>query len=163
MIDIKLIRDDPEWVKAEMQKLQAQAPIDEILELDLRRRQLLTQVEELKAQRNQVSKGIGPLQGRIKKAQDAEKAELQAQFEELRQQMSRVGDQIAALDREIGEIDTRLNQAMLEVPNLPDESGAGGRRTRATTSSSAQEGRAARSGLAAGALGSWADAGHHRL
>lgn len=120
MIDIKLIRDDPDWVKGEMVKLQAQAPIDEILELDLRRRQLLTLVEELKAQRNQVSKGIGPLQGRIKKAQDAEKAALQAQFEELRQQMSRVGDQIAALDREIGEIDARLNRAMLEVPNLPD-------------------------------------------
>ncbi len=120
MIDIKLIRDDPDWVKAEMHKLQAQAPIDEILELDLCRRRLLTQVEELKAQRNQVSKGIGPLQGRIKKAQGTEKTGLEAQFEELRQQMGKVGDRIAALDQEIGEVDARLNQDMLQVPNLPD-------------------------------------------
>jgi len=120
MIDIKLIRDNPDWVKAEMHKLQAQAPIDEILELDLRRRQLLTQVEELKAQRNQVSKSIGPLQGRIRKAQGTEKAGLEAQFEDLRQQMGKVGERIAAFDHEISEVDARLNQAMLQVPNLPD-------------------------------------------
>ena len=121
MIDIRLIRDNPDWVKAEMQKLQAQAPIDEILQLDQHRRQLLTEVEELKAQRNQVSKGIGPLQGRIKKAQGEEKEQLEAQFQELRQQMGQVGDRIATLDQEIGQVDARLNRAMLEVPNLPDE------------------------------------------
>ena len=120
MIDIRLVREEADWVKAEIQKLGIEAPIDEIVELDQRRRQLLTQVEELKAQRNQVSKTMGPLRGRIKMAQGEEKTRLQAEFESVRRQMSDVGEQIKALDQEVREVDERLNQAMLEVPNLPD-------------------------------------------
>ena len=73
MIDIRLIREKPDWVKAEIAKLNTEAPIDEILDLDQQRRQALSQVEELKAERNQVSKSMGPLRGRIKKAEGADK------------------------------------------------------------------------------------------
>ena len=68
MIDIRLIREKPDWVKAEIAKLHLEAPIDEIVDLDQRRRQALIQADELKAERNRVSKSMGPLRGRIKKA-----------------------------------------------------------------------------------------------
>jgi len=122
MIDIRLIRERPDWVKAEIAKLHTEAPIDEIVELDRRRRALLTQVEELKARRNRVSKSMGPLRGRIKRAQGEEKAHLEAEFEQIRREMSDVGKQIAALDAEVRDIDARLQNAMLHVPNLPDPS-----------------------------------------
>ena len=122
MIDIRLIREKPDWVKGEIHKLYLEAPIDEIVELDRRRREVLTEVEELKAERNQVSKSMGPLRGRIKKAEGKEKAQLEAEFERTRQQMGEVGDRIQALDEQTREIDAKLNEALLNVPNLPDPS-----------------------------------------
>jgi seryl-tRNA synthetase len=120
MLDIRLIREKTEWVKAEILKLHVDAPIDQIVELDVRRRQALTQVEELKAERNRVSKTMGPLRGCIKRAQGEEKATLEAEFESIRQQMAEVGDQIRSLDATVREIDVQLEDAMLHVPNLPD-------------------------------------------
>ena len=122
MIDIKLIRDDPEWVKAEIAKLYLDAPIDRIVALDIRRREVLTEVEELRAERNRVSKSMGPLRGRIKKAPPEDRARLEAEFERTRVQMGAVGDQIRGLEQELGQIETALDDALLEVPNLPDAS-----------------------------------------
>ncbi|MFN2158130.1 MAG: serine--tRNA ligase, partial [Anaerolineae bacterium] len=122
MLDIKLIRENPEWVKAEIAKLNTEAPIDEIVELDELRRELLTESESLKAERNRVSKTMGPLRGRIRKAKQEEKASLEIQFEETRQRMSAVGDEIDALDERIRRIEEQLDHAMLLVPNLPDPS-----------------------------------------
>jgi seryl-tRNA synthetase len=120
MIDVRLVREKPEWVKAEIAKLYIDAPIDQIVDLDERRRQILIQVEALKAERNRVSKSMGPLRGRIRKAQREEKAELEAQFERVRAQMSEVGARIKTFDDELGKIDAQLQDAMLQVPNLPD-------------------------------------------
>jgi seryl-tRNA synthetase len=108
MIDIRLIRENPDWVKGEIAKLNAEAPIDEILDLDQQRRQALSQVEELKAERNRVSKSMGPLRGRITKAKDNEKAQLEAEFEATRQQMGAVNEQIKALDDSLRDIDAQL-------------------------------------------------------
>jgi seryl-tRNA synthetase len=104
------IREHPDEVKAAMQVLGApDAPIDRILSLDGERRKLLKQAEELKAERNRVSKEIG----RLKDA-----AEREAQKARMRE----VGDRIAALDGQIVQIEQGLNDAMLAVPNLPDPS-----------------------------------------
>ncbi|MBN1641258.1 MAG: serine--tRNA ligase [Anaerolineae bacterium] len=122
MIDIKIIRDDPEWVKAQIANLYIDAPIDRIVALDVRRREVLTEVEELRAERNRVSKSIGPLRGRIRKAPPEEAARLEAEFERTREQMGAVGDRIKDLEQELGEIETELDAALLEVPNMPDPS-----------------------------------------
>jgi seryl-tRNA synthetase len=122
MIDIRTIREAPDWVKAEIAKLYIDAPIDQILGLDTQRRELLTEVEELKAERNRVSKSMGPLSGQIKRATGEGKARLEAEFERIRQQMGEVGEQIKALDEQTREIDVQLEQALLQVPNLPDPS-----------------------------------------
>jgi seryl-tRNA synthetase len=122
MIDIKLIRERPDWVKAEIAKLYIEAPIDPIIALDRQRRETLTQVEELKAERNRVSKAMGPLRARIVKAQGEERTRLESEFESTRQRMSEVGEQIGTLDDALREIDAQLEAAMLQVPNLPDPS-----------------------------------------
>jgi seryl-tRNA synthetase len=111
MLDMNFIREHPEQVKAAMGKLYADAPIDDILALDVQRRSLLGEVEKLKAQRNAVSKEIGKMHA-------ARAAEREAKILEMRA----VGDQIDALDAQVKATDARLNELMLTVPNLPDES-----------------------------------------
>ena len=59
MLDLRLIREQPDFVKAEIAKLNTTAPIDEILALDERRRAMLTEVEALKAQLNAGSRETG--------------------------------------------------------------------------------------------------------
>ena len=109
MLDLALIREKPDFVKAEMVKLNAEAPIDQIVELDQTRRSLLTQVEALRQQRNVVSKEIGRMKNQ---------AERQARITEMRQ----VGDRISELDEQLRQVEAELKQAMLWVPNLPHES-----------------------------------------
>jgi seryl-tRNA synthetase len=106
MIDINLIREKPEMVKAAMVDLNAEAPIDEILDLDERRRELLSEVEALRAERNTVSKEIGRMK---------DQAARQAKIEQMRA----VGDQIKALEEDLKAVEAELDTAMLWVPNLP--------------------------------------------
>jgi len=66
MLDITLIRERPEWVKAQIEKLndpEALARVDRVLALDRQRRALLAQVEALKADRNRLNKAYGPFRG----------------------------------------------------------------------------------------------------
>ncbi len=109
MLDLTYIREHTDEVKDAMAKLYADAPIDEILELDKKRRALLQEVEQLKQQRNVVSKEIGKMKDADER--EAKKAEMRA-----------VGDRITALDAEVSDVETRLNDLMLRVPNLPDPS-----------------------------------------
>ncbi|MGQ9681921.1 MAG: serine--tRNA ligase [Anaerolineae bacterium] len=106
MIDLKLIREQTELVREAMRRLNATAPIDEILAADNKRRELLQQVEALKARRNAVSKEIPRLK---------DGAERQARIDEMRT----VGDEIARLDDQVRAVDERLQMLLLEVPNLP--------------------------------------------
>jgi seryl-tRNA synthetase len=106
MLDLRLIRDDPEGVKAAIATLYTTAPIDEILELDNQRRAKLTEVEQLKAQRNEGSKLVN-------KTKDPD--ERQRLIEEMRT----LGDQIAELDAQAKTIESSLNDLLLNVPNLP--------------------------------------------
>jgi seryl-tRNA synthetase len=59
MLDIKLIRENPDSVREALDKRRSDYSMDEVLDLDERRRGLLTEVEGLKARRNEVSKEIG--------------------------------------------------------------------------------------------------------
>ena len=73
MIDINLIREKPEWVKAQIARLHDSAPIDEILAADTRRREIIGEVEALRRQRNESSKQIGGRMGTLKKLEDVYK------------------------------------------------------------------------------------------
>jgi len=110
VLDIKLIRNDPDKVREAMRRRGEEAPIDEVLALDERRRALVTEVEQLKARRNQVSEEVA----RAKRAgQDA--SEIIAAVRE-------VSDRIKALDDEIRDVEDRLHQLLLVIPNIPHES-----------------------------------------
>jgi seryl-tRNA synthetase len=109
MIDVRLIRERPDFVREQIRKLNSSAPIDEIIVLDGERRALLTETESLKAERNRVSKQISGLKAA-------------AQREPLIAEMKKVGDRIADLDARVREVDAHLHELLLEVPNLPHES-----------------------------------------
>lgn len=110
MLDIKIIRDDPEYVKEAMRRLfEPPEMIDEIVELDEQWRDTLTQVEELRAERNARSKEIG----RTKDPEERER-----KIEEVRE----VNAQIDELEPNLQELEDELNRKMLRVPNIPHES-----------------------------------------
>jgi seryl-tRNA synthetase len=110
MLDIKIIRENPQFIRQQMAALQdPNAPVDQVLALDEERRRLLAQVEELKAQRNVESKRIGQLM------REGQRDEADA----LKGEMARVGDQIKAFDDRLKVIDEELFDAMSRIPNLP--------------------------------------------
>jgi seryl-tRNA synthetase len=106
MLDLRLIREQPDYIKQEIAKLYTTAPIDDILALDARRRELVTQTETLRAELNRGSRETG------RKAPGTERVAHVAAMREL-------GDRIAALDAEISEVSDQLEQLLLVVPNLP--------------------------------------------
>ncbi|MBN2548241.1 MAG: serine--tRNA ligase [Anaerolineales bacterium] len=108
MLDINIIREQPELVRQSLQRRQMEtSPVDQVLELDEQRRSLIQQVETLKAERNAVSKEIG----RMKDA-----AERQSRIDQMRQ----VGDRISALDEQLRLVEEQLNDTLAGIPNLPD-------------------------------------------
>ena len=111
MLDIKVIRENSTWVK---NKLAARgvtaAEIDDLLKLDEQRRALLTQTEDLKAQRNRTSKAIATAK------QDHQDVSDQVQA------MKKVGQQIAADDQKLKEIEAKLQYILVRLPNIPADS-----------------------------------------
>ncbi len=106
MLDLNFIREHADEVKKALADLNTTAPIDEILQLDRRRRELLQLVESLRARRNAVSKEIPHIK-------DA------AERERLVAEMRQVGEQIKTLEAELKTVEERLTAALYEVPNLP--------------------------------------------
>jgi seryl-tRNA synthetase len=120
MLDLKLIRDDPERVRERLSvrgRAEYYASLDEILALDERRRSLISEVDGLRARRNEVS----PQVGRLKQAGRHDEAEpLVLEMRELGERMSRV-----ETDRD--EVENHVRDLLLNIPNLPEhEVPAGG-------------------------------------
>jgi seryl-tRNA synthetase len=109
MLDLNYIRQNIDEVKAKLVDLNTEAPVDEILTLDQKRRDLLKEVEMLRQERNSGSKVIGQLM------REGKKTEAEAQ----KQHMSDVGDQIKALDETLRQVEEDLNEKQLWMPNMP--------------------------------------------
>jgi seryl-tRNA synthetase len=107
MLDIRFIRENTDAVKAAMANRNAEVDIDAMLELDHRRRTILAEAEELKAERNRISKSIGQM---IKAGEDPEA---------IKAQVREMGDKISAFDEELREVDTALRDSLLVTPNMP--------------------------------------------
>ena len=110
MLDITLIRNEPDKVKAAVrarQNPELEATVDQILILDARRRELLKEVETLKADRNSASKAIS----RIK-----DPAEREARIAEQKG----IGERIGLLDEAVRQVEEQLQTAMSTLPNVPD-------------------------------------------
>jgi seryl-tRNA synthetase len=114
VLDLRLIRSEPETVRAALARRQADGPLDELLALDEQRRALQTEADALRADRNRASQSIGEARraGRDASAEQAEAAGL--------------GQRLAALDAQLSEAAARLDRVLLTLPNIPHESAADG-------------------------------------
>lgn len=110
MLDLKLVRANPDAVREGMRKKRVEAPLDELLALDERRRELLVQVEQMKSRRNALSEEVG----RRKKAGEG--------AEDLMAEARDLGQRIKELDEEVRALEERIRQILLLIPNLPDPS-----------------------------------------
>ena len=109
MLDIKLIRQEPEKVKAALARRKAEDRVDELLTLDTERRDVLYNVEQLKNKQNTVSKQIP-----ILKKEGKDVAPIFAEMKEL-------SDEVKALDEKVREIDEKIEKIMLSIPNIPND------------------------------------------
>jgi seryl-tRNA synthetase len=110
MLDLNQIRNNPDELRkalADRQMPDLLPSVDEVLNLDARRRSLLTEVETLRAERNAVSKQIGRMKEEAER--EAKKAEMRA-----------VGERIESLDAELRQVEETLQERLAALPNLPD-------------------------------------------
>ncbi len=110
MLDLKFIRENPELVKKGIANKNEKDTVDQILALDEDRRNLILQTDELKAKRNQASMEVGKLK---KSGGDASN---------IIAEMKVVSDQITELDGKLNEVENKLNELLMWVPNIPNES-----------------------------------------
>ena len=108
MLDIRFIRENPELVRKAIRDKGEDVDLDRLLELDLRRRELIREGDELKRRRNEVSKEIG----RLKKAGGDPSG--------LIEEMGKVARRVKEIDRELKEVQGELAELLLRVPNVPD-------------------------------------------
>lgn len=109
MLDVKFVVENADLVKAAMKTRSGEYDVDIVLELDRQRREILKEVEALKAERNRESAQVAALK---KEKKDAS---------EIIARMKTVGDKIKALDDELGPVESGLRMAMLSIPNIPDK------------------------------------------
>ena len=110
MLDIRRIRMNPEEVIKALEKRKGKFPIDKVLELDEKRRGVLTEVEEMKARQNTASKEVPKLK---KEGKDAS---------HIFTEMKTLSDKIKELDIEVKGIDEELKTTLLQIPNTPNDS-----------------------------------------
>ncbi|MBN2789139.1 MAG: serine--tRNA ligase [Candidatus Delongbacteria bacterium] len=110
MLDIKYIRENPDEVKKRLETKNTIIDIDKLLKLDTDRRNLLGEVEQLKAERNKATQMIAQLKREKKDATEPITATRE------------IGDNIAVLDGKIREIDVDIREIMMSIPNLPHDS-----------------------------------------
>ncbi|MCS7279908.1 MAG: serine--tRNA ligase [Thermodesulfobacteriaceae bacterium] len=112
MLDLKLIREKPEWVKERLKTRGQEYPIDEILELDKKRRELIRKVENLRYLRRENSEKIG----RLKKLGE----ELQVKI--LSEKVKNLGEELRFLEEELKEVENKIFYQLSLLPNIPHES-----------------------------------------
>ena len=109
MLDIRMIRENPEKVNELLKRRNPNLSIDGVLEIDAQRRKVQTQADELRAKRKNISQEIGML-----KKQGQNTDEIQAQVKAM-------GDEIKALEEKEQELDIEQKNLLLSTPNVPDE------------------------------------------
>ena len=115
MIDIKLIRENPELVKENIKKKfqdKKLVLVDEVLDLDIKSREAKTRADSLRAQRNAISKSIGNLMAQ-KKIEEANQA---------KQEVVNINDELVSLEKLEEEYALEIKKRMMVIPNIIDDS-----------------------------------------
>lgn len=115
MLDLKWVRENPAVVVEGAARKNVVVDVDVLLSADERRRDLVTQTENLKQQRKELSLRVGKA---LKAGEDAEP---------VKEQVRIIGDSVAALDAQIVVLDREIRGILLSIPNLPHESVPAGR------------------------------------
>ena len=116
MLDINLIRKDPEFVKAALAKREYEVDFTELLQWDARRKEIIAEGEALKAERNRINKEIPRL-----KKEGADVSAVMAQMKES-------GEKVKSLDEELRQVEAKIEEFVAALPNLPaDDVVAGGK------------------------------------
>ncbi len=110
MLDIKILRNEPEKITEALKKRGSSIDIQPAIELDKKRRELLNIVEQKKASQNEITKKIPA----VKKAGE--------NTDEIFAQMRELSKEIQDEDAQISEIDEQLRMFMLSIPNIPNDS-----------------------------------------
>jgi seryl-tRNA synthetase len=114
MLDLRLIREDPDHVRERLSvrgRSEYSAALDELLVLDEQRRTLISDVDGLRARRNEVS----PQVGRLKQAGE------HARAEPLVLEMRELGDRMSAAESQRDAVEQRVRDLLLNIPNLPEQ------------------------------------------
>ena len=115
MLDIKLVRENPELVKTNIKKKFQDSKlnlVDEVIDLDKKNRAAITEVEGLRAQRTKISKQIGALMGQGKK-EEAEAAKSES---------TAIGNKIVELEQVQEALQAQIRERMMIIPNIIDDS-----------------------------------------
>jgi seryl-tRNA synthetase len=110
LLDLRAVREDPARFRAALERRGAASALDEALELDERRRELLPELEQIRAEKNAASKRIGEL---MRAGEDAAEAKAEASARSERQQ---------ELEAELADVEERRTRVLATLPNPPDES-----------------------------------------
>jgi len=125
MLDIKLLRENPELVKENIKKKYQDEKlplVDEVIELDKLNRAAISEASDLRAQRNTLSKANGPLFGRLKKAAEEEKAAIQAEIDANTAKVKENDARLGELEKLEEEYAARIRAIMMVIPNIIDDS-----------------------------------------
>ena len=120
MLDIRFVRENPDVVKENIKKKfqDAKLPlVDEVIDLDAKRRAAIVEADQLRSSRNTLSKQIGMLMGQVKK--DPSKL---AEAEAVKAQVKANADRLAELEKLETELDEKVRKIMLVIPNIIDPS-----------------------------------------
>ena len=120
MIDIRLVRENPDLVRENMKKKfqEEKLPlVDEVIELDKLNRAAISEASDLRAQRNSLSKQIGKLMGMAKK--DPSKLE---EVETIKAQVNAQAERLAELEKLEEEYEAKIRDIMLRIPQIIDDS-----------------------------------------
>ena len=110
MLDIKLIRENPEKINELLKRRNPDLSVDEVLAVDEERRQIQAQADELRAKRKVESQKIGEMK---KKGENTDKIQEEVRF---------LGDEVKSLEEKQNELDEKQRNLLLNIPNTPDES-----------------------------------------
>ena len=115
MLDIKLLRTEPELVKENIRKKfqdEKLVLVDEVVAMDIEFRAAKTKCDELRAKRNSMSKQIGGLVGKG----------LKEEAEQVKAEVKQIGEELVALEQKETELQAGIRERMLVIPNIIDES-----------------------------------------
>ncbi len=109
MLDIKLIRENPDKINELLKRRNPELSINEVLDIDVERRKIQTQVDELRAKRKNDSQKIGIMKKNGENTDD------------IQEEVRKLGDDIKHLEENLSELDNKQRDILLHIPNIPDE------------------------------------------